>query len=1047
MKYFLLVLSIWWISGCETNTSFASRKITNNKVGPNAKIQNTLSDLSNEKLDNGWIPIPQNAKPYLFSHLDGSGDKVENQTNLYLFTYNSHLGINAVCYDKDIEHLIYNHTAKDDDVWKDDNLEICISPDKNEKSIKYYFSINPIGSFFDSNSEKHKSWNSNSKYKTKIYNDRWELQILIPFNDINFENHTQNIYTNIFRIRNGRLNQVAEDTGWAPTFSLRGNVVKYFKKISVSEDSFKNKFKEEALISYPLNKKFENKILNYLKNSTKNEAYIVKTQSNKKIILDGNLTETVWEETKSAFLQMNDRRENSNSQQTTFKVFVNNNTLYIGIECFEKTIDQLTLLAKDPRRLWQDDSIELYLMPEKRANREYLQLIVNPKNMVSIQNGKGKKRNLLPILVKALKAKIKTATNIKNDRWTVEIEIPLSAFNSINTTNSHKWAFNITRYRPQKPGQPMQSLSWSKLNCFESHLPGKFGDLWLFGKSTIKKSLFNKINNESSIVTVNKKKNNAPKHILNQNWDFLTTIIEPKKLIRMYHNELKDIQIKQIQSRDEQWAKVKDKKSLLEFQLTKRASFAKAVGNFPTKKSPLNAIETKVFTCKDYEIFTIQYESLPNHYVTGNLYKPLNQKSKMPAIIRIIGHSTPGKRSQSTVKFADHLARHGYAVLVLDSIGQGERIYINQGIGSRTPTSNHYSVGAPMNLVGDGLAKIFIWDIIRGVDFILGKSYVDPEKIILTGSSGGGTVSSYVGALDTRIKGVASVSAMSSGDRSTGNPDAEQNLFNQLLNGCDSFGRIILMAPRPYTIITEVRSKDARALNNKMISSVTKSWSIHGDNKLEYFPTNFPHGYGPKHRHLFYTWLNKYFPTKYPNITKEEKPHFSNYDALNATKTWRMYFDRTLKNIKPIFVQNKEKTILFEKKYLDYSNEKKRRILKAILLKMLKIDPAKIISKKIIHVKEEQLTDLIVSKEYIQASKHSTIPFIHIRSKNSTKSNQLIILINQRGKDLTFKSRYQEILKLTKNNYSIIIPDLCGMGETAVDSEVFYFSDEITKAA
>ena len=55
-------------------------------------------------------------------------------------------------------------------------------------------------------------------------------------------------------------------------------------------------------------------------------------------------------------------------------------------------------------------------------------------------------------------------------------------------------------------------------------------------------------------------------------------------------------------------------------------------------------------------------------------------------------------------------------------------------------------------IVGRTLIGDRVWDIMKIIDWALEALPVDPEKIIVSGHSGGGTATIYAGAVDTRIK-------------------------------------------------------------------------------------------------------------------------------------------------------------------------------------------------------------------------------------------------------------------------------------------------------
>ena len=62
-------------------------------------------------------------------------------------------------------------------------------------------------------------------------------------------------------------------------------------------------------------------------------------------------------------------------------------------------------------------------------------------------------------------------------------------------------------------------------------------------------------------------------------------------------------------------------------------------------------------------------------------------------------------------------------------------------------------------LLGRNTATYRIWDGMRAIDYLQSRPEVDPKRIGCTGNSGGGTLTSYLMALDERIQAAAPVAA------------------------------------------------------------------------------------------------------------------------------------------------------------------------------------------------------------------------------------------------------------------------------------------------
>src|SRR5207237_9852383 len=109
-------------------------------------------------------------------------------------------------------------------------------------------------------------------------------------------------------------------------------------------------------------------------------------------------------------------------------------------------------------------------------------------------------------------------------------------------------------------------------------------------------------------------------------------------------------------------------------------------------------------------------------------------------------------------------------------------------------------IGVGALLVGQSTATYRIWDGIRGVDYLASRPEVDPKRLGCTGNSGGGTLTSYLMALDDRIAAAAPSCYLTTLERlfaTIGPQDAAQNIPGQDPFGMEHADYITLRAPRP----------------------------------------------------------------------------------------------------------------------------------------------------------------------------------------------------------------------------------------------------------
>jgi dienelactone hydrolase len=209
-------------------------------------------------------------------------------------------------------------------------------------------------------------------------------------------------------------------------------------------------------------------------------------------------------------------------------------------------------------------------------------------------------------------------------------------------------------------------------------------------------------------------------------------------------------------------AQVKTPDDVQKRQAALRATFIDALGGFPDK-TPLNAQVVGKESFDGYRIERVIYESRPGHHVTATLYLPAGD-GPFPGVLMPIGHSVTGKAADYVQRGAILLAKNGLACLAYDPIGQGERRQLLDVMGKAaipSSTNEHTLVGVGAMLVGEGTATYRIWDGIRSLDYLAGRPEIDAKRLGCTGCSGGGTLTSYLMALDDRIVAAAPSTASS----------------------------------------------------------------------------------------------------------------------------------------------------------------------------------------------------------------------------------------------------------------------------------------------
>ena len=246
-------------------------------------------------------------------------------------------------------------------------------------------------------------------------------------------------------------------------------------------------------------------------------------------------------------------------------------------------------------------------------------------------------------------------------------------------------------------------------------------------------------------------------------------------------------------------------------QAEARRALLDAIGGLPSPspgEGRLDAHVVGVMEAQDYRIEKVIFQSRPRHYVTANLYLPEGIRGRTGAVLFLCGHHEMAKHEPQYQRVCQRLVRAGLVVLAQDPIGQGERLsYFDPATGTTTVrwgTFEHEHAGAQCLILGDCIARYFLHDAMRGIDYLLSRPEVDGARIGVTGNSGGGTQTSLLMLADSRIAAAAPGTFITSREsyQATGQAqDAEQIWPGFTAAGFDHEDILLAMAPRPVRVL------------------------------------------------------------------------------------------------------------------------------------------------------------------------------------------------------------------------------------------------------
>ena len=360
---------------------------------------------------------------------------------------------------------------------------------------------------------------------------------------------------------------------------------------------------------------------------------------------------------------------------------------------------------------------------------------------------------------------------------------------------------------------------------------------------------------------------------------------------QMLYNYLTKIAWEYLEAREQEIAAINSVAQVEARKRSVRERMLATLGPLP-EKTDLKAQVTGRLERELYTVEKVLYQSRPGFYVTGNLYLPAAGNKPYPAVLGTCGHSMNGKAADVYQSLWIDLVRMGFVVLTFDPPGQGERLmYWEEELGETLlegTTTEHSMAGIQCLLTGSSAATYFIWDMIRSIDYLLSRPEVDPERIAVTGNSGGGMQTAYIAALDDRLAAAVPSCYMTSWRRlweTIGPQDAEQNMLPFIGSGLDFGDYAIPFAPKPYLMNTAIRDFFSIIGARETFAELSRIYELYGSGeKVDMFEADDSHGYTLPRREACMSWLGRHLLGL--SDPQKEKPHLLERDRdLQVTPT------------------------------------------------------------------------------------------------------------------------------------------------------------------
>jgi len=486
---------------------------------------------------------------------------------------------------------------------------------------------------------------------------------------------------------------------------------------------------------------------------------------------------------------------------------------------------------------------------------------------------------------------------------------------------------------------------------------------------------------------------------------------------------------------------LKTKKEALEYQAEIKNKIKDCLGPFP-EKNPLNPVITGKLEREAYTVEKVIFESRPSFKVTANLYIPKNNGQPMPAVLGTCGHAREAK-SSAYQYFAQSLARKGYVVLIIDCVGQGERLqYPTPGRKSaiKWGVTEHIFAGNPTTLVGDSMAGWFVWDAIRGIDYLTSRPEVDPRHIGVTGNSGGGTQTTWLCGLEPRLTMAAPSCFVTTIRRNLENQevqDAEQYVLKGLAKDLDHFDFIATMAPKPVMLITQEKDFFDTRGTQETFEMLQHFYKLLGaEENIQLFRGEDYHGYHQPAREAMYGFFNQV--TKISNDGKEPDFELEKDEDLWCTPEGQLSKSESLTI--PEILKNKSIEIGKKRGKVSASNLKKALVEVLCLPEKFEVPDYRIYrGRKETLFPRPYVTDMFVETEpgIHNAVYRLTEENIYSRPHGSPKKAILYVSHLEMDDELINDEKIRGILSYHADQ-AIYTCDLRGIGQTQPNTHVSY---------
>lgn len=461
-----------------------------------------------------------------------------------------------------------------------------------------------------------------------------------------------------------------------------------------------------------------------------------------------------------------------------------------------------------------------------------------------------------------------------------------------------------------------------------------------------------------------------------------------------------------------------------------RTRLRDAIGPFPDR-TPLRARVVDTLDRSGYRVENLIYESVPDVHVTGSLFVPKGLERPAPAVLYLSGHAGEAYRSETYQHVILNLVAKGFVVMAIDPIGQGERRQYAGADADQFPidgaTDEHSYEGAQSFLTGRSPAWLFAWDGIRAIDYLVERPEVDPDRIGVTGRSGGGTQTAYISALDERVHAAAPENYITSFRRllqSIGPQDAEQNLFHGLARGLDHADLLTVRAPRPTLMITTTRDFFSIQGARETAREVERAYAAFGArDHFDRVADDAEHTSTTTNREALYAFFQRHLDR--PGSPEDQNVSVLSDSALQVTDTGQVVTSLDGRTVFSLVKARAER----QRAALDSARRDLDSYLPAAVRAAKSLSGYQAPSEEgtLLFTGRYQRSGYVIEKYALDRKETYPIPFL-LAMPNDEGPHPGLLYLHPEGKAAQ-AGKGEVIERLANQGYAVLAPDLVGRGE------------------